>query len=133
MAIAGSIQAARLGSAAELAAYSGLSAVTIRRLVKSGQVRGCKVGRRLLIPYEDLNTRVLKIEAAAPAAPVPTAFASVDASGRAVALSPEEARRRAEGAIRALAALDDPAEEAEQRSTLAGLLEALGVPARARR
>ena len=45
----------RYGSAAQLATYAGLGVKTIRRLVDGGKVRGLKVGRRLLIRYEDLD------------------------------------------------------------------------------
>ncbi len=52
----------RFGSAAELAAYAGLSVKTIRRLVGAGKLRGRKVGRRLLIPFEDIDAHILGAE-----------------------------------------------------------------------
>jgi excisionase family DNA binding protein len=48
------------GSAAQLATYSGLSPRTIRRLVKAGELRGFKVGRRLVVPYSELDRFILK-------------------------------------------------------------------------
>lgn len=60
--VAGAMRGARFGSAAELAAYAGLSVKTIRRLVDAGKVRGRKVGRRLLIPFEDIDAHILQSE-----------------------------------------------------------------------
>lgn len=54
-------RAPRYGSAAELASYAGVSVKTVRRLVDSGKVRGLRLGRRLLIPFEDLDAHILKI------------------------------------------------------------------------
>jgi excisionase family DNA binding protein len=65
MAMSSVVEAARVprfGSAAELAAYAGLSVKTIRRLVDAGKVRGRKVGRRLLIPFEDIDAFILGAE-----------------------------------------------------------------------
>lgn len=49
----------RYGSVAELAKFAGLSPKTIRRLVEAGDIRGLKVGRRLLIPFEDMDRYIL--------------------------------------------------------------------------
>jgi excisionase family DNA binding protein len=101
----------RYGSAAQLAAYSGLSVKTVRRLVESGRVRGLKVGRRLLIPFEDLDRHVVsQVDRSAggrsPAMSVALLCASphrsVDASGRALPMTDAQIRARNEIAIRAL-------------------------------
>ncbi len=120
----------RYGSAAELASYAGLSVKTIRRLVDAGAVRGLKVGRRLLIPFEDLDRHILKIEderrpAMATAPQVASPYRSVDVHGRALPLTADEARRRAEEGIRALDALDDMGDEEEQRRTFEALKEGI--------
>ncbi len=125
----------RYGSAAQLAAYSGLSVKTVRRLVDAGKVRGVKVGRRLLIPFEDLDRHILRAEdhrpesqeapAMAIAPTPPSTHRSVDARGRALPMTDEEIRLRAEAAIRALDALDDMGDEDEQRQTLDALMEGI--------
>lgn len=109
----------RYGSAAELATYAGLSVKTIRRLVDAGKVRGRKVGRRLLIPFEDLDAHILEPDD--PRSPTMEATlprSSFDARGRAIPLPPDEERRRAREAILALDQLDDMGDEDEQRATL---------------
>jgi excisionase family DNA binding protein len=123
--------APRYGSAAELASYAGLSVKTIRRLVDAGKVRGHKVGRRLLIPYADLDRHILSFEdhrrdamsAAAPQATLPRR--SVDDRGRLVPMTEEEVRGRAEAIARGLDALDDMGDEDEQRQTLDALMVAI--------
>jgi hypothetical protein len=50
---------------------------------------------------------------------------SVDARGRAIPMTEDEARRRAEEAIRGLEALNDMGDEEEQRRTLEFLMEAI--------
>jgi excisionase family DNA binding protein len=47
--------ALRYGSAGEVAAYSGLSLRTVRRMIARGDVRGLKVGRRTVIPIADVE------------------------------------------------------------------------------
>jgi excisionase family DNA binding protein len=121
----------RYGSAAELVSYAGLSIKTIRRLVDAGKVQGRKVGRRLLIPYEDLDRHILSFEdhrrdamsAAVPQVTLPRR--STDARGRLIPLSPEEARLRAEEALRALDDVAAMGDEEEQRATLDMLMQAL--------
>ena len=49
------VKATRFGSVARMATYTGLSPKTIRRRVEDGSIRGIKVGRRLLIPFEDID------------------------------------------------------------------------------
>jgi len=122
--------APRYGSAAELASYAGLSVKTIRRLVDAGKVRGHKVGRRLLIPFEDLDRHIHRIEdhrspdmATAEQATHP--HRSVDARGRAIPLTADEARGRAEEGIRALDALLGIGDEAEQAATFAAVAAAI--------
>lgn len=48
-----------------------------------------------------------------------------DQNGRALTLPPDEERRRADEAIRALDALADEGDEDEQRETFAALVEAI--------
>lgn len=129
-ALAKSAPAARYGSVAEISSYSGLSPKTIRRMVESGRVRGYKAGRRLLIPFEELDRAIVPFEeqrratlSEASSAVLPER--SIDARGRAIPLSEEEIARRAEAAIRALDALDDMGDEDEQRETLDALIEAI--------
>jgi hypothetical protein len=50
---------------------------------------------------------------------------AVDATGRALPMTEEEIRARAEAAIRALDALDDMGDEDEQRETLEALIKAI--------
>jgi hypothetical protein len=50
---------------------------------------------------------------------------SVDARGRAIPMTEDEVRRRAEEAIRGLEALNDMGDEEEQRRTLEFLMEAI--------
>lgn len=104
--------APRYGSAAELAVYSGLSVKTVRRLVDAGKVRGLKVGRRLLIPFEDLDRHVLRMEDHRPTprespamsiALTPARTGDVDTStGRLLPLSDEDRKARSEALGRAL-------------------------------
>jgi excisionase family DNA binding protein len=68
------------GSAADLATYSGLSPRTIRRLVKAGELRGFKVGRRLVVPYSELDRFILKC-ALTRAAGLPTPGLEVEVEG----------------------------------------------------
>lgn len=121
--VMGASLAPRYGSAADLAAYSGLSVKTIRRLVDAGRVRGRKVGRRLLIPYEDLDAMVLRIQDHGSPTTMQATLSqpSVDARGRAIPLDPDRARARAAEALRALEDLDAMGDEDEQRSTFAAL------------
>jgi excisionase family DNA binding protein len=122
--------APRYGSASQVATYAGLSVKTIRRLVDAGKVRGHKVGRRVLIPFEDLDRLILRFpdrgspDMATAQQATPTRR-SLDEQGRAVPLSDEDLRRRAEEGRRLLAALDDIGDEPEQRETFAALKAAL--------
>lgn len=50
---------------------------------------------------------------------------SFDARGRAIPLPPDEERRRAQEAIRALDQLDEMGDEDEQRATLEALMKGL--------
>jgi excisionase family DNA binding protein len=124
----------RYGSAAQLAVYSGLSVKTVRRLVDAGRVRGLKVGRRLLIPFEDLDRHVVgqavrpavgrnPVMASAPAIASP--HRSVDASGRALPMTDAEIRARNAVAIRALDAIAEMGDEDEQQQTLDALMIAI--------
>ena len=120
----------RYGSVAEISSYSGLSPKTIRRMVESGRIRSYKAGRRLLIPFEELDRAIVPFEehrranmSQGSSAVMPER--TIDARGRAIPLSDEELDRRAEAAIRALDALDDMGDEDEQRETLDALIEAI--------
>ena len=90
----------RYGSAAELAAYSGLSVKTVCRLVDSGRVRGLKVGRRLLVPFDDMDRLILDGQGtqetpAMATASTPSRPGSVDiATGRLRPLTDQERRER---------------------------------------
>jgi excisionase family DNA binding protein len=114
----------RFGSAAELASYAGLSVKTIRRLVDAGKVRGRKVGRRLVIPFEDLDAHILEVgdDPRRPTMPATRPQSTFDARGRALPLGADEERRRAAEAILALDQLDEMGDEDEQRATLQGLM-----------
>ena len=119
-------RAPRYGSAAELAAYAGVSVKTIRRLVDAGKVRGRKLGRRLLIPFEDLDAHILKLEDhRRPAMQATLPQASFDARGRAVPLPEDEERRRQAEALRALDELDAMGEDEEQAATFLALVKGL--------
>jgi len=116
-------RAPRYGSAAELASYAGLSVKTIRRMVDAGHVRGLKVGRRLVIPFEDLDHHALRRgknrrPTMPPIGQDVMPRRSTDPSGRAIALDEHQARRRAEEGIQALDALDDMGDEDDHRRTL---------------
>ncbi len=120
----------RYGSAAELATYSGLGVKTVRRLVDAGKVRGLKVGRRLLIPYADLDRHILKIEDHG--RPTMSAISTLSTPGTRPApfvppITPEELTRRNQAAM---ALLDEWAADSEgeqdQRETMDVLRRALG-------
>jgi excisionase family DNA binding protein len=121
----------RYGSAAEVASYAGLSVKTVRRLVDAGKVPGHRVGRRVLIPFDAMDRHILSFEehrrdamsAAAPQVTLPRR--SVDESGRAIRLSPEQARLRAEEALRALDDVATIGDEEERRATFEALRQAL--------
>jgi excisionase family DNA binding protein len=118
-----SLPTPRYGSAAQLANYSGLSVKTVRRLVDAGKVRGIKVGRRLLIPFEDLDRHILRMDDHRPKtqevptmAIAPTTVSphrSVDATGRALPMTEAEIRARAEAVIRALDEIADMTDETD--------------------
>ena len=120
-------RSARYGSAAEIAAYAGVSEKTVRRLVVAGKVRGLKLGRRLLIPFDDLDAHVLEAGArkGRPTVEATITQPSFDARGRAIPLPPDKERRRALEAIRALDELDKMGDEEEQRATLRALMQGL--------
>ena len=62
--------APRYGSAAEVAVYAGVSLKTVRRMIARGDVRGLKVGRRTVVPFEDLDRHVLRIDPRTEEAPL---------------------------------------------------------------
>ena len=128
--------APRYGSAAEVAAYSGLSVKTVRRLVDSGKVRGLKVGRRLLIPFEDVDRYILRADARPPRAQETPAVATArtpaadppSSEGPYVpAVSAEELARRNRDLLDLLRSWESEGDEEEQRETLAVLRESLGA------
>jgi excisionase family DNA binding protein len=124
----------RFGSAAELACYAGLSVKTIRRLVDAGKVRGLKVGRRLLIPFEDLDAHILQIEKrrspVMAANSIPTsAMATPNAEPAFFVprITPEELTRHNRAAMALLDAWEaDVEDEPDQRETMEVLRQALG-------
>jgi excisionase family DNA binding protein len=124
----------RFGSAAELACYAGLSVKTIRRLVDAGKVRGLKVGRRLLIPFEDLDAHILQIEKrrspvmAANSTPTPArAIPEAEPASFVPRITPEELTRRNRAAMALLDAWEaDVEDEPDQRETMDVLRQALG-------
>jgi excisionase family DNA binding protein len=122
----------RYGSAAELAAYSGLSVKTIRRLVESGKVRGLKVGRRLLVPFEDLDRHILGLVSRPTSGRQPVMATShtpaATTEGPYVPpISAEELARRNRAALELLDSWETEGDEEEQRETLAVLRESLGA------
>jgi excisionase family DNA binding protein len=124
-------RAPRYGSAAELAAYAGLSVKTIRRLVDAGKIRCRKVGRRLLIPFEDLDAHILETDEdrrpIMAANSTTLATPEADATPFVPPTSPEELALRNRAAM---ALLDewavDVEDEREQRETMDVLRRALG-------
>jgi excisionase family DNA binding protein len=115
----------RYGSAAELAAYAGVSVKTVHRLVDAGRVRGLKLGRRLLIPFQDLD-HILEAEPRRrPTMQATLPRPAFDARGRAVPLPADEERLRQAEALRALDELDAMGDEAEQAATFAALAAAI--------
>lgn len=108
------------------ASYAGLSVKTIRRLVDSGEVRRRKVGRRLPIPFEDLDRHILRIkDHRRPTLPTTQQAVlprrSIDPRGRSIPTTPEAVRARAAEIAAGLDALDGMGDEQEQRETLAAL------------
>ena len=134
-ALAKALPAPRFGSVAQMATYTGLSPKTIRRRVEDGSIRGVKFGRRLLIPFEDIDRHLNDVTEPRPGTQEPSTMAiapttvsphrSVDSTGRALPMTDAEVRARAEVAIRALDAIDDMGDEEEQRQTLEALMEAI--------
>jgi hypothetical protein len=83
----------------------------------------------LVIPFEEIDRAIIRPDEhrrqpISIANTVVSPRRSVDAHGRAIPLSAEEIRQRAEESIRALDALYDMGDEAEQRATLEALIEA---------
>jgi excisionase family DNA binding protein len=115
----------RFGSAAELASYASLSVKTIRRLVDAGKVRGRKVGRRLVIPFEDLDAHILEIGDDSRG---PTMQASPTLTTPFVPpITPEELARRNAAAVALLDEWEADVEgEQDQRETMIVLRQAFG-------
>jgi excisionase family DNA binding protein len=121
----------RYGSAAQLAAYSGLSVKTVRRLVDSGRVRGLKVGRRLLIPFEDLDRHVISQadRSAGGRTPFMATTPTPTATARAPYVPPvsdEEQARSNRALVELLDSFESEGDEQEQRETMDVLRQALG-------
>jgi excisionase family DNA binding protein len=120
----------RFGSAAELAVYAGLSVKTIRRLVNAGNVRGLKVGRRLVIPFEDIDHHILK--AKDDRGPIMSATPTLGVLGIGTipfvpTIAPGELLRRNRTAMALLDEWEADVEgEQDQRETMDVLREALG-------
>src|SRR3954470_12641279 len=98
MASAAEKRAPRYASATDIAAYCGVSIKTVRRLADAGKVRKLKLGRRVVIPFQDIDDHILRTEQARrPTMPVTLPRPAFDARGRAVPLPADEERaRRAE-------------------------------------
>lgn len=119
----------RYGSAAQLATYAGLSVKTVRRLVDAGKVRGIKVGRRLLIPFEDLDRHILRLADHRPRtqevpamaiANTPIPPAAIDpATGRLLPLSDRERASRSAALARTLDDIAGIADETDADETWA--------------
>src|SRR5262245_52229248 len=123
--------APRYGSALEVAAYTGLSLKTVRRRLKDGSLRGVRVGRRVLIPFEETDRRIAgpapgpgRQPVMAPT-PVPAPNATVDGP-YVPPVSAEELARRNRGLVELLDVWESEGDEQEQRATLAVLREAQG-------
>ena len=94
---------ARYGSAAEVAALTGLSTKTVRRRVKDGTLRGVKLGRRVLIPLDAIERAQALEPPPMSIAPTPARDRTVDpATGRLLPLSDQERAARSEALGRAL-------------------------------
>jgi excisionase family DNA binding protein len=115
----------RYGSPAEVAASLGVSTKTVRHAVESGDLPSYRVGRRVLVAFRDADQFVRRIPAMAIAPSPASPHRSVDARGRALPMTEEEIRRRAEEAIRALDEIAAIGDEEEQTATLDALLKAL--------
>jgi excisionase family DNA binding protein len=118
--------APRYGSAAQLAAYAGLSVKTIRRMVEAGELRGFKVGSRLLIAYADLDRHILRRALIMAVAKPQPRTAAAPPAPNVPPISPEELARRNDRAIALLERWKTEGDEAEQTETLEFLREALG-------
>jgi excisionase family DNA binding protein len=118
----------RYGSAAELAAYAGVSVKTVRRLVDAGKVRGLKLGRRLVIPFADFDDHILGAEKARrPTMPATPTLLTPQAQPFVPPITPEELARRNAAAVALLDDLEDDVDgDEEQRETMAVLRQALG-------
>jgi excisionase family DNA binding protein len=119
----------RYGSAAELAAYAGLSIKTVRRLVGARKVGGYKVGRRVLIPFEDMDRLIVgRANRVGPERNSIMATAETTATdGHYVPrISAEERARRNKAAIALLDSWESEGDEQEQHENLAILRESLG-------
>ena len=112
--------APRYGSAAQMAALSGLSLKTIRRMVDAGSIRGFKVGRRLLIPFEDFERHIIG------RTPLMATIPKMTEGPFLAPVSDEEQARRNREAIALLDSWETEGDEQEQRETMEILRKALG-------
>lgn len=105
-AVAKTVPGRRYGSVKELAAYTSLSEKSVRRLIESGTVRTLKVGRRVLIPFEEFDQH-FKEGSTMTIARTPAPPCTVDRdTGRLLPLTDEERRARSEALGRALDQVD---------------------------
>jgi excisionase family DNA binding protein len=119
----------RYGSVTALARYAGLSPKTIRRLVEAGAVRGLKVGRRLIIPFEDADRYILG-RCVRPSPGSPSVMATIHPRAEppyVPPVGPDERARRHRAAVALLDSWEAEGDEREQRETMAVLREALGA------
>jgi excisionase family DNA binding protein len=119
--LARSILSPRYGSPAEVAAFLGISTKTVRRLVDGGAVPSYRVGRRVLVSFREADQFVRRVPTMAIAPSPVSPHRSVDARGRALPMTQEEIRQRAEEAIRAMdeiLTIGTPEEQDETREQL---------------
>jgi excisionase family DNA binding protein len=135
-AVAKAPQAPRFGSVAQMATYTGLSPKTIRRRVEDGSIRGVKLGRRLLIPFEDVDRRLDGVAGLHPGTREERTVATIHrpAGDPAAAEGPyvppvaaEALARSNRELVELLDAWESEGDEEEQRETLAVLRESLGA------
>lgn len=117
----------RYGSPAQVAAYAGLSTKTVRRLVAAGAVPSYKVGRRVLVPFRDLD-RFIQGRGRSMATIHRTGGPEAEAHDAYVPpIAADELARRNRSAIALLDAWEAEGDEDEQRETMRVLRTALGA------
>jgi len=114
------------GSPVEVAAFLGVSTRTVRRLVDELAVPAYRVSRRVLVSFREADQFVQRVPTMATVAATPVSpHRSVDSSGRALPMTEDEVRARADAVARGLAAVAAIGDEYEQRETLEFLTTAV--------